>query len=79
MAAALQHGAAAAASGVDAAEAIVLESAVYRVVLRSAEAAADQPFPQMLRGTVLIDGAPGSPIGRLADYAAAVLIRETGF
>ena len=72
-------GAAAAASGVDAAEAIVPESAVYRVVLRSAEAAADQPFPQMLRGTVLIQGKPGSPIGRLADYAAAVLIRETGF
>jgi putative peptide zinc metalloprotease protein len=40
---------------------------------------ASLPRLQVLRGTVVIDGAPASPLLRAWRRIAAVLIRETGF
>lgn len=56
----------------------VPEQAIYRVRL-TPEAAATAPRLQVLRGTVVIDGAPASLLLRAWRRAVAVLVRESGF
>ena len=59
---------------------LVPESAVYRVMLRPADAsAAAMPRLQALRGTVVIDGQAESLLRRAWRRGAAVLVREAGF
>ncbi|THF67575.1 HlyD family efflux transporter periplasmic adaptor subunit [Pseudothauera nasutitermitis] len=56
----------------------VPEQAIYRVRLAPEDASA-LPRLQVLRGTVVIDGAPASLLLRAWRRTLAVLVRETGF
>lgn len=56
----------------------VPEQAVYRVRL-APEVPGAMPRPQVLRGAVLIEGAPMSLMLRVWRRVAAVLVRESGF